>query len=475
MPVGRVTAVVPVMVAVTAVAGAVTVGGPVGLPSPVVRDAAAQPSTAPGHGATARTDAAPRLVASSPYDSAVRLTSRSPETGLGAETVATTVTVDPTTRAQEWWGTGAALTDASVDVLDGRPDLVSRLFAPRARTGARLTWLRLPLTATDLSTTWWGWRRTSTGYRPAGPGRRAIGVLRRQILPVAPDLRVVASPWSAPPSMKTGDSWLGGRLRSDAVPAYARMLVAQARWLVAHDVPLKAITVANEPGHAADYPTMQVSDADLLRLARLVLPSLRGLGVRLWGLDHNWSDAARVAAIGGAGLDAVAFHCYAGTPSQAGALGLPWLISECTGTTDNAVSTLHYDATVLLRDAIGAGSRGLLFWNLALAPGARGAGGGCTDCRGLLTVSGEDGLPEPEFYVLAHLARAAPVGSRVVAASLPGDLPGVAFRKGRRVGVVAFNDTDVTRWVRFSVAGAGDAPIYRIGPRELVTFTTGIG
>ena len=249
----------------------------IGLPVPVVRDLAGPPSTSEA----ARADAdAPRLIASSPYDSAVRLTARPPETGLGAATVADTVTVDRSTREQEWWGTGAALTDASVDVLDGRPDLIAQLFAPRASTGARLTWLRLPLTATDLSTTWWSWTRTPGGYRPAGPGRRAIAVLRRQILPVAPDLHVVASPWSAPPSMKTGDSWFGGRLRSDAVPAYARMLVAQARWLVAHDVPLKAITLANEPGHAADYPTMEVSDADLLRLARRVVPSLHALGVR---------------------------------------------------------------------------------------------------------------------------------------------------------------------------------------------------
>lgn len=411
------------------------------------------------------------LVASSPYDGSIRLSTRAPDEGLGAATVAETLTVDAGTPRQPWWGTGAALTDASVAELDGHPDRIARLFAPHAADGARLSWLRLPLTATDLSSSWWGWRGRGDVVHPTGPGRRALAVLRTQILPVAPHLRIVATPWTAPPAWKSPATWEGGRLRDDAVPRYARLLLDQARWLRRHGVPLRALTLANEPGFAGDYPSMVVGDAAMARLRALVEPGLHRLGVRLWGLDHNWSDADRVAAIGGERLDAVAFHCYEGEPADAAGMGIPWLVSECTGTTDAAVPTLDFDARVLVRDAIAAGSRGLFFWNLALPPGARGAGGGCTTCRGLLTVSGGDALPEPEFYVLAHLARAAPPGARVVAVSGPGDVPAAAFVDDGRLGVIALNDTDRTRWLRFTVTGGATSAVYRIGPRELLTFS----
>ena len=44
-------------------------------------------------------------------------------------------------------------------------------------------------------------------------------------------------------------------------------------------------------------------------------------------------------------------------------------------------------------------------------------GAGCSSCRGLLTVDGNDVEAGPEFYVLAHLARAADPGARVLGSS----------------------------------------------------------
>lgn len=422
---------------------------------------------------TSRADADGTLLVSSPGDATQRLTPRAPETPPSGAVV-TTVHVDTTAPAQTWRGVGAALTDASVAMLDGRPDLVADLLDP-AGAGARLNLLRLPLTATDMSTTAWGWHRVGGRWRPAGPGRRAIAVLRREVLPVAPDLQVVASPWSAPPSMKTNGSWFGGALRRDAVREYAGLLETQARWLVDHDVPLAAMTLANEPGLASDYPTMRVSDGQLRRLARLVHTTLAGLGVQLWGLDHNWSDRGRLDGTGFEGLDAVAFHCYAGTPADVGALPVPWLVDECTGTADGAVASIRYDLRTLVRDSLGAGSTGLVLWNLALPPGYRGAWGGCTDCRGLLTVDGGTAYREPEFYTLAHLARAAAPGSRVVPTDLPDDLPGAAFLgpgAGGTVGVVLLDDTSGTRWVRFATP-TGTTDPFRLEASELATWSSG--
>ncbi len=372
---------------------------------------------------------------------------------------------------------GAALTDASVEQLRGRPDLVELLFGD-GPASAGLEWVRLPLSATDMSTRTWSWRATRRGARPTAPARQAIAVLREEVLPVAPDLSVVAAAWTAPPSYKKPQTWFGGRLRATRLKAYARFLVGQARWLVRHDVPLRALSLGNEPGHASDYPTMLISDAQLARLARIVGPRLDDLGVELWGIDHNWDDVDRLEATGTRGLDAVALHCYAGRPAQAAALALPWLVTECTGTDDGALGTFAWDSLHLVVDAVDAGSTGLMMWNLALSPGWRGAFGGCHTCRGLLTVDGPadgsvaDGnvAREPEFFTLAHLRRAAPAGSRAAEVATSGPLLATGFRAPGRAGVYGFNASDDTLTVRVRTVDGSLASTHTVGPFELFTW-----
>lgn len=413
---------------------------------------------------------APSLVATSAVDPAVRLLSRAAlDTAEGR---IDEVVVDPARPQQTWRGVGAALTDASVDVLSSRPDLLPLLFGDD-QAGAGLDWLRLPLSATDMSSQTWAWRTTRHGARPTPPARRAVDLLRSQVLPLEPDLQVVASPWTAAPRYKEPQVWFGGTLREDAVPAYADVLVGQARWLVRHGVPLAAMTLGNEPGYAADYPSMLIPDASLARLASLVGPRLDRLGVELWGLDHNWADVPRVASTGTDGLDAVALHCYAGSPSDAAGLSLPWLVSECTGTSDGALGTFAWDSRNLVAGSVAAGSTGLMMWNLALPPGYRGAFGGCRTCRGLLTVptggSGEVAR-EPEFFTLAHLRRAAPPGASVLPTTTTGPLLTAGFLAGDRVGVYGYNDSDATRTVRVRTADGSLSSLHRVGPHELFSW-----
>lgn len=409
------------------------------------------------------------LLVSSADDPGVRLAERAASGSGGAEVV-----VDPTRPGQTWQGVGAALTDDAVDQLTDRPDLVELLVDPDAERGARLDWLRLPLTATDYSSTDWAWEWSEAdGATPSPEAQRALDLLREEILPVAPDLRLVATPWTAPPALKEPATWHGGSLRDDAVASYAAMLVDQARWLVDEGYPLAALTLANEPGLTGDYPTMLVSDEQLAELARVVGPQLRELGVELWALDHNWSDRDRVDAALTATpgeYDAVAFHCYDGEPEQAAGLAVPWLVTECTGTTDDAVGTLAWDADVLVDRAVDAGSTGLLMWNPVLPAGHVGRPGGCADCRGLITAD-PGPVAEPEFYVLAHLARAAGPGARVLPVTGPDDLSLVAFRTAAgAVTVLGYHPGDAPRELRFSV-GDGAASSYRIGPHELFTWT----
>jgi glucosylceramidase len=434
----------------------------------------ARPDARDGASAPVRRTAAPAFVVSSPTDTARRLLAVPP---APAGSVATAeVAVHPDQPRQVWWGTGAALTDASVQLLGDRPRIVRELFAPTAPRGARLTMVRLPLSATDFSPRPWSWRLRDGVARPAPPAKAAAALVRSRLLPLVPRLRVVGAPWSAPAAMKTSGSLRGGALAPGSEDAYADLLVSQAQWLSRHGVRLWATSLGNEPGHSSDYPTMTMTDAQLAALGSDVGPRLDELGTRLWAVDHNWADRPRVDAVlaATAGFDAAAFHCYAGSPGQMAGLAVPRIVTECTGTDDGFAGTFAWDAKNLVADAVAAGSSGLMMWNLALDPGHgpvdAGSQWGCKRCRGLVTVSPSGMVREPEFFTLAQLARAALPGARVLRVTAPAWLSVAAFRNpDGSYGVFGHNRSAADQTVRISL-DSGPARTYLVRPGELFSY-----
>jgi glucosylceramidase len=435
-------------------------------------------------GSTAAPDGPVALPAAAPVRPNVGWVTSPTDDGRRLEPIASTdeiptrrVVVDVTDRRQTWVGAGAALTDASTTLLEDHPAAVDLLFAPGADEGARLNVVRLPLSATDFSTRAWTWAHdTRTGrVRPSQPALRSLDVLDEIGATVGADLVVPAAAWRAPRGMTVPTADGGQALAPGAELEYADMLGAQAAWLVERGVPLASISLGNEPGHTADYPSMLISDDQAVTMARALSIELDGLGVDLAALDHNWDDRVRLdAMVAGApgAFDVAAFHCYGGEPSAMADSPVPVMVTECTGTTDNWISTFGWDARVLVDQSIEHGSTGLVMWNLALDPdhGPK-RDWGCADCRGLLTIDPSTGAATtgPEFYVLAHLTRAAPAGSVVVASTSEGDISTAAFlRPDGTVGVVGHNDTGERQVLSIERTDGTELRV-AVGPWELFT------
>jgi glucosylceramidase len=435
---------------------------------------ATAPSADAGASAAPRPAPKPTFTVSSPTDTSRQLQTLPTSPASAGSTV--DVVLHPARTRQVWWGTGAALTDASVELLDGRPGVVRTLFDPKAARGARLNMLRLPLSATDFSPRMWSWSWDGRTATPSPEARRALDLVTSDVLPLRPGLRVVGAAWSAPAAMKASGTLRGGALADDQVGAYGDLLVAQAQWLKRHGVPLWATSLGNEPGHSSDYPTMTMTDAQMATLASSVGPRLDGLGTRLWAVDHNWYDRNRADAVvaGSDDFDGAAFHCYAGHPDQMAGLAMPRMITECTGTVDDATGTFGWDAKNLVADAIHAGSSGLMMWNLALdaehGPADTGARGGCKLCRGVVTVTPSGMTREPEFFTLAHLSRAAAPGAHVIDADAPEWLSIAAFRNpDGTVGVFGQNRSGSEQTVRIAI-GDGGGRRYVVRPGEMFSY-----
>jgi hypothetical protein len=255
------------------------------------------------------------------------------------------------------------------------------------------------------------------------------------------------------------------------------MLVAQADWLKGHGVPLAAMTLGNEPFHSTPtYPSMLLSDAQMVALAAQASPALGQRDVELWAVDHNWElrdhyDAVLAGAPGA--FAASAFHCYGGYPGQMGAVAAPPVVTECTGTNDGFDGTFRWDAKNLVVDAIDAGSTGLMMWNLALNENHGPHTGGCDTCRGVIDVNSQTVAVtrNPEFYTLAHLARAADPGAVVVGNSWTSGVPYVAFRNpDGSIGIFGHNDTGSTQVFGVALDGWASASRFEVGADELFTL-----
>ena len=408
----------------------------------------------------------------SPTDPARRLLLVRPVTSAPTATIV----FDPSRVGQTWRGVGASLTDSSVRLLEGNDIATDLLFSPTRTDGAQLNWVRLPLSSTDFSTRSWSWTRT--GPVPA-ESVAAVRYLTDEVLPRRRNISVVATAWSAPASMKQPVTLRGGALRTSSEAAYGDLLVRQGTWLRAQDLPLRAMTLGNEPDYETDYTSMKMSAAQQVRLAKGVSARLASQSIQLWAVDHNWIHRQDVydPVVAGAPkiFAAAAVHCYGGTPGQMAGLKIRSILTECTGTNDTWSRTFRWDMVNLVTKAIEAGSTGLMMWNLALdashGPVDPLSVAGCKNCRGLLTIDGGRVSPEPEFFTLAHLSRAARPGAKVIASTSQGPVLASAFRNADgSIGIVGHNQSSHDEIVEFRVRGRSGVR-FQVRAGEMFTLT----
>lgn len=408
---------------------------------------------------------------------------------LDAKPLATDIAVDPSRQAQRFSGAGASITESSASVIDTlapaqRQQLIEQLFGD---SGLRLSYLRQPLGASDFvaHTPFFTYEDTEGTYDYSRDADTLP--LVRAALAANPQLRIMGTPWSAPAWMKTNDALAGGTLRSDMVDAYADYLVRVARDAAASGVPLADLTVQNEPGLAAAYPSMTLSVAQQAAVLRAVAQRLTsaGLATHLWVYDHNWDGVATALQVLQQVKDlprvqGAAFHCYAGDPaSVAAVVRAGWRVydDECSGT-DSATpaatfaDTLSWQTQHLVISALRAGAETVMTWNLALdAHGGPQAGACGTRCNGVVQIENGVVTKDAQYAVLGQVSEFVHPGAHVIASSTqgPGGVEDVAFlnQDGSRV-VVVLNDAGSSR--SFSISEGGRSLDYTLPAGAVASF-----
>lgn len=411
------------------------------------------------------------------------------------------ITIDTSRTFQTITGFGAALTDSSAWLLDHKLDgyqrfaFLQEMFGPPP--GLNLDMARVSIGASDFSLKPYTLDDMPAGQADPGLAHFNIAATLQDVVPVLreameinPQLRVIATPWSAPAWMKSIDALNGGTLQPQYEATYARYLVKYVDAMQALGIPIWALTVQNEPGfEPLTYPGMLLpADARARIIGQHLGPALADLDPRprILDWDHNWDAPGQpLAVLADAAarryVDGVAWHCYAGDVSAQSRVHRAYpdkdaYLTECSG--GYWASARNGELLLFARDILMMSlrnwARGAVYWNIALDEKHGPHSGGCVDCKGMVTIDSGTGAihRNDEYYAFAHYSRfVLPGAVRVWSTDTAKDIHNVAFRNaddGSIVLVVA-NGAEQPRSI--TVAQDRLSFEYAMPPQSVATFT----
>ena len=224
----------------------------------------------------------------------------------------------------------------------------------------------------------------------------------------------------------------------------------------AEGITIDAITPQNEPLHDGNNPSLFMSAEQQRDFIKNNLgPAFQAANIttKIITYDHNCdkpeypltvlNDAAAKAFVNGS-----AFHLYAGDISALSTVHNAhpdkhvYFTEEWTSSDGSFDVHLKWHLQNVIIGSMRYWSRNALEWNLANDPGfGPHTTGGCTQCKGALTISGNSAIKNVSYYIIAHASKFVPAGSVRVASNNSGSLYSVAFETPEKKKVlIVLND-----------------------------------
>jgi glucosylceramidase len=386
------------------------------------------------------------------------------------------ITIDKSQQFQSIDGFGYSLTGGSAYLLHQKVDkakrdaLLRELFLTDGNN-IGISYLRISIGASDLDARVFSYNDLPEGkadaklkgFTLAEDEKHLIPILK-EIIALAPDIKIMGSPWSAPPWMKTNKSAKGGSLDPAYYAAYATYFVKYIQAMKQHGIAIDAITIQNEPENPKNNPSMLMTAEEQTNFIKNHLgPAFKEAGIqtKIIVFDHNCDHPEYPIAIlndkeANSYVDGSAFHLYLGkidalsTVHDAHQDKHVYFTEQWTSPQGTFAGDLRWHTKELIVGATRNWSRTVLEWNLAADTefNPHTDEGGCTMCQGALTI-GDSVSRNVSYYIIAHASKFVSPGSIRVASNIPDQLHNVAFTTpdGKTVLIVVNDNASEQKFV----------------------------
>ncbi len=378
------------------------------------------------------------------------------------------IDVDSTQTFQTIDGFGFTLTGGSAYVINqmdagSKASLLKELFGTDSLSMG-ISYLRLSIGSSDLNASVFSYDDMPSGQTDTGlvhfslaPDSTDLIPILKQIVAINPTIKIIAAPWSAPVWMKDNNNSVGGSLLTNYYSSYAQYFVKYIQQMKLNGITIDAITPQNEPLNPNNNPSMVMQAADETSYIKNYLGAAfqsAGITTKIVVYDHNcdrpdYPEAVLGDATANAFVNGSAFHLYAGDISALSQVHnlYPnkqlYFTEQYTASTGNFAGDLQWHVKNVIIGSMRNWSRNALEWNLANdASFGPHTPGGCTTCKGGLTISGSSITRNVGYYIVAHASKFVPPGSVRISSTVTNLLQTAAFITPARKKVLIVENDD---------------------------------
>lgn len=391
-----------------------------------------------------------------------------------------TINVSENETYQTMDGFGFSLTGGSAKLLNAmsssaRNTILQDLFS--IENGNGVSYLRISIGASDLDETVFSYSDLPAGQTDVNltnfsiaPDKINLIPVLKEILAINPNIKILATPWSAPVWMKTNGNSIGGKLQTQYYATYANYFSKYIKEMKDEGILIDAITIQNEPENPFNNPSMLMEaneQKDFIKNHLGPLFSSENITTKIILFDHNldnpnypisiMNDAEAKQYVAGS-----AFHLYAGTidkmsvvhnahPDKGVYFTEQWI--EAPG---DFQSDIRWHFRELVIGASRNWSKVVLQWNLAAdLENKPFTEGGCTKCLGAITIDGNNISKNSAYYIISQVSKFVPTGSVRIGSNTSLDIQNVAFKTpDNKIVVVVLNNTNTQKSFNINVAKA---------------------
>ncbi|SHM36105.1 glycoside hydrolase family 30 protein [Chryseobacterium polytrichastri] len=397
-------------------------------------------------------------------DESVRLQQQTPISFVNNSNSFQNIDIDDTQKFQYIDGFGYTLTGGSVEVINRlspskRKALLNELFG-NDKNSISISYLRLSIGASDLDSQVFSYDDLPEGQTDPSLSKFSLArdkdliAMLKEILAINPKIKIISAPWSAPVWMKDNGKSKGGSLKPEFYDVYAKYFVKYIQEMQKEGITIDAVTPQNEPLHPGNNPSLYMpSDQQKDFIKKSLGPIFKSnhIKTKIVVYDHNCNKPEYVTNIlsdaeASQYIDGSAFHLYEGEISALGTVhaAFPnknlYFTEQWTGAKGTFNEDLNWHTKNVIIGSMRNWSKIALEWNVANDTQYKPhTDGGCTECKGAITVSDSENFTRNvAYYIIAHASKFIPADSRRIASTQTDNLATAAFMTpaGKRILVV---------------------------------------